>query len=119
MVLFKKPEITVFNRLELINRIKNSVQEKYPNYHIIDNSEGEAWDLLIIRSVTKEIREVIGMNNHEKIENKTFQQIFAVLVSNDKELDKPLIESISKVENWVTQHMVTNRLETVMRRLET
>jgi len=122
MAIFKCSTTTEkpFNRKEIISEIKERVYEKYPNYHIIDNIEGEPWDLLIIRSITREVKQIIGAFNHEKVSQERFQQIYAIEVSNLKpSTDLLYLKQLQRISDWITlPYIYTDNAASIIRRLE-
>lgn len=117
MALFPKKDLDApFDRQSVIDEIIGTIKSTYPDYHIIQGQEGDLWDLLIIRSVSRTIKEIIGAFNHEKISDQKIQQIYAVCVSNQPP-EEDNLDLIKKIGTWVTQYMRTDNVASIIRRL--
>jgi hypothetical protein len=122
MVLIKKPQEIYrnFNKEEIIQNIIETIQNKYPDYHLIKrfpikDIEPEVWDLLIIRTNEYTVKEIIGKMNHESIKERKFQQVFAVRVEHS---EVEYSADLSELKKWVTQFILTDNVRSVLRALE-
>jgi hypothetical protein len=82
-------------------------------WQIIEGKDA-CYDLLIIRTVTKEVNITINaMNPHTKTENMDLQQVFAVTVANTGNE-----EDYAETRGWTTGHFITSKPEKLLRRIK-
>ena len=108
-----------FNREDVIQEIRNEVREKFPDYLVLYDDAGAQWDLLIIRTVSREVKEIIGSFHHEHVSIQQFQQVYAVFLSTKHDLYAESVHIISdaNLRKWFTQCVFTDNARAVLRML--
>ena len=109
---------TPFNKQQVIEDIINLIEEHHPAYYIENMSNYHAaWDLLIIRTIIREVKITIGnaVSPHTRTEQQAFQQVYAISVIDPQEYISPTQFAVT--ESWTTRHMIVKNAQEVLKGL--
>ncbi len=114
---FSNKHITPFDKQRIINELVTNIHEKFPDYYLLINPDSnKGYDLLIIASVTKEVKITINsLNPHSRHEEQRLQHVIAISVVDPNEEINEHIATLT--ESWTTMHLIVSDAETIIRKL--
>lgn len=115
MAIFNKSKDTIqpVDKGIIINDI---IHDCPAEWQIIEGND-VSYDLLIIRTVSKEVKITINaLNPHTRHEDMDLQQVFAVTIANKASMGNE--EDFVDTRGWTTAHIVTSSVDKLLRRIK-
>jgi hypothetical protein len=117
-IIKQQDEQNEFDKCNFIKELKT----RYPHYHLIIPPEGiEPYDLLLIRNVNKETKDIIGAFHHERIRQELLQQVYAIKLLSGTSLDITKIviqEDLDRISTYTRKFIIVNSLAMIFKILE-